>query len=65
MLWVIWYRLYKLKNVKNNHGVVLLLVKFEPQTVWNLCICDILQNLTPFAQIKKREKHQRRSVTFA
>ena len=27
--------------------------------------CDALRNLVPFAQIKKREKHSRRSVTFS
>ena len=26
---VIWYRLYNLKNVKNSHGGVLLLVKLQ------------------------------------
>ena len=26
--------------------------------------CDVLRDLVPFAQLKKREKHTRRSVTF-
>ena len=27
-------------------------------------ICDVLHDLVPFAQFKKREKHPWRSVTF-
>ena len=38
----IWYHLYKLKNVKNTHGGVLLLVKLQAIS---------------FAQFQKREKH--------
>ena len=30
MLCAIWYHLYNLKNVKNTHGRVLLLVKLKP-----------------------------------
>ena len=29
MLWAIWYHLYNLKNVKNTHGGVLLLVELQ------------------------------------
>ena len=29
MFWAIWYRLYYVKNVKNTHGGVLLLVKLQ------------------------------------
>ena len=28
-------------------------------------ICDVLHDLVPFMQIKKREKHQRSNVTFS
>ena len=45
----IWYHLHNLKNMKNTHGGVLLLVK--------------LQAL--FVQFKKREKHPWRSVTLS
>ena len=27
--------------------------------------CDVLRDLVPFAQFKKREKHPRRSATFS
>ena len=30
MFCAIWYRLYNLKNVKNTHGGVLLLIKIKP-----------------------------------
>ena len=33
MFCVIWYRLYNLKNVKNTHGGVLLLVKLQAEAV--------------------------------
>ena len=29
------------------------------------CICDVLHDLVPFAQLKKREKHPWRSITFS
>ena len=29
MCWTIWYHLYNLKNVKNTHGALLLLVKLQ------------------------------------
>ena len=32
MLYAIWYHLYNLKNVKNTHGGVLLLVKLQAKT---------------------------------
>ena len=35
MLCTIWYHLYNLKNVKNNHGGVLLLVKLQSFTKSN------------------------------
>ena len=33
MLCAIWYHYYNLKNVKNNHGVVLLFLKLIPATL--------------------------------
>ena len=30
-----------------------------------LIICDVLRELVPFVQFKKREKHPWRSVTFS
>ena len=33
MLCVIWYHLYNLKNIKNTHGGVLLLVKLQAEEV--------------------------------
>ena len=32
MRWAIWYHLYNLKNVKNTHGGVLLLVKLQAKS---------------------------------
>ena len=46
MLCVIWYHYYNLKNVKNTHEVVLLLVKLQPQFIsWkNLQKANLLIN---------------------
>ena len=33
MRWAIWYRLYNLKNVKNTHGGVILLVKLQAKSL--------------------------------
>ena len=41
---LVWYHLYNLKNVKNTHGGVLLLVKLQTY-------------LVPFTQFEKREIH--------
>ena len=38
---VIWYRMYNFKNVKNSHGGVLLLVKFQAET------CNFTKSNTP------------------
>ena len=40
MICVIWYHLYNLKNVKNTHGGVLLLVKLP-------AVCNFTKNNTP------------------
>ena len=42
---VVWYHLYKLKNVKNTHGGVLFLVK------WQVKVCKKKKDLDP-------EKHE-------
>ena len=48
MLCSIWYYLYNLKNVKNTHGGVLLLVKLQASVVFNASVisthCDIRQS---------------------
>ena len=41
MLRVIWYHLYNLKNVKNTHEGVLLLVKLQ------VLVCSSTKNNTP------------------
>ena len=35
MFCAIWYKLYNLKNVKNTHGEVLLLVKLQARNLLN------------------------------
>ena len=44
----IWYHLDNLKNVKNTHRGLLILVKLQ---------ASALRDLVPFAQFKKCEKH--------
>ena len=39
MLCMIWYRLYSLKNMKNTHVRVLLLIKLQPATLLNVTLC--------------------------
>ena len=34
----VWYLLYNLKNVKNTHGVVLLLVKLQAKSKFPPCV---------------------------
>ena len=41
----IWYRLYNLKNVKNAHGGVLLVVKLQLQSAALLKSCRLKLNL--------------------
>ena len=41
MLCAIWYHLRNLKNIKNNHGGVLLLVKLQ------LKVCNFTKSSTP------------------
>ena len=50
MLCAIWQHLYNLKNVKNTHGGVLLLVKFQPATLLKVtllhgCFSWVIPNL--------------------
>ena len=42
MCCAIWYQLYNLKNVKNTHGGVSLLVKLQAKSKWY----QIAQNIT-------------------
>ena len=35
------------------------------KTNFRLALCDVLRNLVPFAQFKKREKHPWKDVTFS
>ena len=51
--------LYNLKNVKNTHGGVLLLVKLEILAIVQIYfqICDTLHDLIRLAPFKKHEKH--------
>ena len=41
MLCAIWYHVHNLKNVKNTHGRVLILVKFQAET------CNFIKSNTP------------------
>ena len=41
MVCAIWYHLHNFKNVKNTHGVVLLLVKLQAS------VCNFTENNTP------------------
>ena len=41
MLCAIWYHVHNLKNVKNTHGRVLILVKFQAET------CNFTKSNTP------------------
>ena len=41
MLCAIWYHLYNLKNVKNTHGGVIILVKLQAE------VCNVTKNNTP------------------
>ena len=41
MLCAIWYHLRNLKNIKNTHGGVLLLVKLQPK------VCNFSKSNTP------------------
>ena len=43
----IWYHLYNLKNVKNNHGGVLILVKLKSTTYWPSKTTRIFKNFVP------------------
>ena len=54
MRWAIWYHLYNLKNVKNTHGGVLILVKLQAllKKVYFLILNKIL---TTFGKISDLE----------
>ena len=44
----IWYHLYNLKNMKNTHGRVLLLVKLQAEAVNDVVLVFLLLTLSIF-----------------
>ena len=44
----IWYHLYNLKNMKNTHGRVLLLVKLQAEAVNDFVLVFLLLTLSIF-----------------
>ena len=39
MRWAIWYNSHNLKNLRNTHGVVLLLVKLQAEASY-IIVCE-------------------------
>ena len=61
MLCTIWYHLYNLKNVKNTHGGVLLLVKLQAFVVTHL----IWGTITVTVTVSQRDKKFRVTTFFS
>ena len=58
----IWYNFYNLKNLKNTHGGVLLLVRLQAHTkclmIWFMFACIKLTHLWPMFRFYNPRKHQ-------
>ena len=65
MPYAIWYHLYNLKNVKNAHGGVLLLVKLQAKVACNFTKCNTPPCVffTIIQMIPNRAKHLRNKLT--